>query len=270
MQTYLKIGMAFFVLLASSLAQATISAKSILITDLDSGQVLLAKNDTAQRSIASITKLMTVLTVLESQQDLTEQLEIRRVRGISSYIPANITNLTREKLIDLAMVSSDNTAAYNLCYHYNGGYHNCIYEMNALARRWNLANTYFIDPTGLFNQNVSTADDLAVILKQSLQYPYLQQHGAMQNVQVNYEARKKQRNTRDKTNSAYNFYNTNRLLNVRSNIVITKTGWISASGGCIAMVVTKHAKNFAVVLLGSTNTHTRLTEADQLIRSYID
>ena len=56
MQTYLKIGMAFFVLLASSLAQATISAKSILITDLDSGQVLLAKNDTAQRSIASITK----------------------------------------------------------------------------------------------------------------------------------------------------------------------------------------------------------------------
>ena len=270
MQTYLKIGMAFFVLLASSLAQATISAKSILITDLDSGQVLLAKNDTAQRSIASITKLMTVLTVLDSHQDLEQKLDIKRMKGISSYIPWDISSLTRGKLIELAMVSSDNTAAYNLCYHFDGGYHNCIYAMNALARRWNLANTYFIDPTGLFNQNVSTADDLAVILKQSLQYPYLQQHGAMQNVQVNYEARKKQRNTRDKTNSAYNFYNTNRLLNVRSNIVITKTGWISASGGCIAMVVTKHERNFAVVLLGSLNNKTRLVEANQLIDTYIN
>ena len=269
MQTYLKIGMAFFVLLASSLAQATISAKSILITDLDSGQVLLAKNDTAQRSIASITKLMTVLTVLESQQDLTEQLEIRRVRGISSYIPANINKLTREKLIDLAMVSSDNTAAYNLCYHYNGGYHNCIYAMNALARRWNLLNTYFIDPTGLFNQNVSTADDLAVILKHGLDYPFLQSNGALPSVQVDKESRNRPRSKESKTVTV-NFYNTNRLLNSRSDIILTKTGWISASGGCIAMVVTKHAKNFAVVLLGSLNNKTRLVEANQLIDTYIN
>ena len=269
MQTYLKIGMAFFVLLASSLAQATISAKSILITDLDSGQVLLAKNDTAQRSIASITKLMTVLTVLDSHQDLEQKLDIKRMKGISSYIPWDISSLTRGKLIELAMVSSDNTAAYNLCYHFDGGYHNCIYAMNALARRWNLLNTYFIDPTGLYNQNVSTADDLAVILKHGLDYPFLQSNGALPNVQVDKESRKRPRSKESKTVTV-NFYNTNRLLNSRSDIILTKTGWISASGGCIAMVVTKHARNFAVVLLGSLNNKTRLVEANQLIDTYIN
>ena len=255
---FLSILFANIVPLSNAEQISNISAKSILITDLGSGEVLLAKNDTAQRSIASITKMMTVITILEAQQDLYELLEIQRLRTMGTHIPPNIKYLPRDKIIELAMVSSDNTAAYNLCYHYVGGYNNCIINMNEIARRWGLHNTEFVDPTGLHNQNVSSADDLAKILNHSLSYSYLKYNGALLSTDINYNK------------SKLNLLNTNKLLSVRNDILVTKTGWITASGGCIAMIVVKHAKKFAVIILGSQNTRTRLTEANQLINTYIN
>lgn len=250
--------------LSLSSVAATISAKSVLIADIDTGEVIYAKNNQAQRSIASITKMVTVMTVLDAQQSLNEELDIQRTRNVSTYMPAHLKRLPRSKLIEMSMVSSDNTAAYTLCYHYVGGYHECIRAMNRLVRSWGAQHTEFMDPTGLFNQDVSTAEDLALILKHSLDYPFLKAYGARPTASIELQAK----NPKHKPAELV-YANTNRLLKTRRDILVTKTGWITASGGCIAMIVNRYNRNFAVVLLGSENTRTRLSEANQLIENYI-
>jgi D-alanyl-D-alanine endopeptidase (penicillin-binding protein 7) len=258
---YKLLGSVLIALISSISSAATISAKSIVIEDIATGQVIYAKNDNKQRSIASITKLVTAMTVIESGQDLQEQLPIRRSKYFSTYIPNNVKTLTREKLIELALVSSDNTAAYNLCYYYITGIDSCVFNMNKLAEDIGARQTKFVDPTGLLNQNVSTADDLVLILKHSLTYDFIKKNGALATTSIEVPDKR--------SSSAITYANTNRLLQYRHDILVTKTGWISASGGCIAMIVTKYGKNFAVVLLGSQNTHTRLSEAKALIDTYI-
>lgn len=246
-----------------------ISAKSVLISDIDSGQVIYSKDDHAQRSIASITKMVTVMTVLDAQQPLDEELTVQRTRNISSYMPGQLKILTRLKLMEMAMVSSDNTAAHNLCYHYSGGYDACIRAMNQLVKSWGADHTSFVDATGLLNRNVSTAEDLALILKHSLDYEFLRNYGALPSTSIELEVKNQKSKAPEKKITSIVYANTNRLLKIRNDILVTKTGWISASGGCIAMIVTKYEKNFAVVLLGSQNTRTRLSEANQLIENYI-
>ena len=225
---------------------AEIKAKSWLIADGE-GNILEAENINIQQPIASITKLMTVMIVLDSNQSLIESVGMRKFRGVS---------VTRKQLIDLAVIHSDNEAATMLCKIYRRGYDNCIADMNHKAQVLGMTQTEFHDSTGLDNRNVSTAPDLIKLLLAAERYPEIV-HASNQGV---VELVKKKRKWR--------FNNTNPLVN-KYNILVSKTGYVRLSGGCLVMSAVIEGKKRLFVVLNSRTTRTRIHDMEQLVLSTI-
>ena len=225
---------------------AEIKAKSWLIADGE-GNILEAENINIQQPIASITKLMTVMIVLDSNQSLIESVGMRKFRGVS---------VTRKQLIDLAVIHSDNEAATMLCKIYRRGYDNCIADMNHKAQVLGMTQTAFHDSTGLDNRNVSTAPDLIKLLLAAERYPEIV-HASNQGV---VELVKKKRKWR--------FNNTNPLVN-KYNILVSKTGYVRLSGGCLVMSAVIEGKKRLFVVLNSRTTRTRIHDMEQLVLSTI-
>ena len=240
MRTYLLIGMACLGLLASNLAYAiNLTAQSWLVAD-GNGKILDGANTSEIRSIASISKLVTVMAVLDAQQDLDE--------FIKPY--------TRRELIQLALVSSDNIAAKTLCEHYPGGLRSCIYAMNRKMVNLGLHNTKFVEPTGLSVFNVSTANELIKLVQTASEYPEI--IASSKTSQVKIKMKKKW----------IVFNNTNPIIGKRHDFIVSKTGYIRASGGCIVMMLDTDIGRRIVVVLGSKNTHTRIPEAEFIAEKF--
>lgn len=230
----------FFVVMTMSFsASANITAKSWLVTD-GSGRMLQGENIHEVRSIASISKLMTTLVVLDAKQDLEE----------------NIKPYTRHQLIKLAMVKSDNRAAQLLCQHYPGGQVECIRAMNRKAHELGMINTRFIEPTGLSVMNISTAEELVKLVIAARDYPEIVE--ASKTSQVKIQIRKKW----------LVFNNTNPIIGKKHDFIVSKTGWITASGGCIVMMLNTDIGQRVVVLLGSKTIRTRIPEAEFIAEHY--
>ena len=210
-----------------------ITATSWLVAD-QSGHIIQSENINQQRSIASITKLMTVMVVLDSDADLNEY--------IKPY--------TRKELIQLSIVHSDNRASERLCEYYPQGRDACVRAMNQKAKRLGMANTRFVDPSGLGVMNVSTANDLIKLVQAAKDYPEIVTASSMSQVKI--KMKKKW----------LVFKNTNPIIGQRHDFIISKTGWIRASGGCIVMMVDTDIGRRIVVVLGSMNTRTRIPEAE--------
>jgi D-alanyl-D-alanine endopeptidase (penicillin-binding protein 7) len=229
-------------LTTSSAFAIPLTAQSWLVTDYN-GVLLEGFNTTEIRSIASITKLMTVMVVLDSGQSLTE------------IIPKKLYNkqLTRETLIDLAIVKSDNNAAKLLCEYYPGGYNSCINAMNNKAHSLQMNQSKFTDPTGLLDTNVSTAEDLTKLVFAASKYSIIIQASNMDAVRWPLNKKK-----------IVEFKNTNNLVGNEHNFLVSKTGWINKSGGCIVMMIDTVYGIRTIVLLGSKNTKTRIAEAQML------
>jgi len=225
---------------------ARIEAKSWLIADGD-GNILESENINIQQPIASITKLMTAMVVLDSNQSLIESVGMRKFRGIA---------VTRQQLIDLAIVHSDNDAATMLCKIYRRGYDNCIADMNHKALILGMTQTKFQDSTGLDNRNVSTPEDLIKLLLAAERYPEIV-HASNQGV---VELIKKKRK--------WKFNNTNPLVN-KYNILVSKTGYVRLSGGCLVMSAVIEGKKRLFVVLNSKTTRTRIHDMEQLVLSTV-
>ena len=225
---------------------ANIQAKSWLIADGD-GTILEQENINVVQPIASITKLMTVMVVLDSNQSLIESVGMRKFRGVA---------VTRQQLIDLAIIHSDNEAATMLCKIYRRGYDNCIADMNHKAQVLGMIQTEFHDSTGLDNRNVSTAPDLIKLLQAAEKYPEIV-HASNQGV---VELVKKKRKWR--------FNNTNPLVN-KYNILVSKTGYVRLSGGCLVMSAMIQGEKRLFVVLNSKTTRTRIHDMEQLVLSTI-
>jgi D-alanyl-D-alanine endopeptidase (penicillin-binding protein 7) len=210
-----------------------ITATSWLVADED-GHIIQGKNIEQQRSIASITKLMTVMVVLDAEQDLDE--------FIKPY--------SRWELIKLAIVKSDNRASELLCENYPGGRDSCIRAMNIKAQQLGLTKTRYTDPTGLSIMNISTAEELIKIVLESAKYPKIVEASNLSQFKIN--SKKK----------FLVFNNTNPIIGKRHDFVVSKTGYIRASGGCIVMMLNTDLGRRIVVVLGSKNTRTRIPEAE--------
>jgi D-alanyl-D-alanine endopeptidase (penicillin-binding protein 7) len=223
-----------------------LTAQSWIVADYN-GRIFEGSNMTEVRSIASITKLMTAMVILDSGQSLTE------------IIPKKLYNkqLTREILIDLAIVKSDNNAAKLLCDYYPGGYDNCINAMNNKAKLLGMNNSTFTDPTGLLYTNVSTAQDLIKLVFAASKYSLINTASNMNTVGWPINNKKN-----------IEFKNTNTLVGSKHSFLVSKTGWISKSGGCIVMMMDTANGIRTVVLLGSKNTKTRIPEAEMLATLY--
>lgn len=210
-----------------------ITAQSWLVAD-SNGRLIDGENTKQIRSIASITKLMTVMVVLDANQDLTER--------VNTY--------TRGELINLALVKSDNTAANSLCTFYPGGTAACVQAMNFKARSLGLTQTRYVEPTGLSVFNVSTAEELIAIVIAASNYNEITEASKMNQVKI--QIKKKW----------FIFNNTNPIIGKRHSFIVSKTGYINASGGCIVMMLDTEIGRRIVVVLGSKNTHTRIPEAE--------
>ena len=210
-----------------------ITAKSWLVAD-GKGKILDGENTNQQRSIASITKLITAMVVLDAKQDLDEY--------INPY--------TRREMIQLALVKSDNKSSLDLCKHYPGGSSFCVKAMNDKVRSLGLDNTQFVESSGLSIMNVSTAEDLIKIVIEASKYNEIVL--AARTSEVKIKLKKKW----------FIFHNTNPIIGKRHDFVVSKTGFINASGGCIVVMMDTEVGRRIVVVLGSKNTRTRIPEAE--------
>jgi D-alanyl-D-alanine endopeptidase (penicillin-binding protein 7) len=215
-----------------------ITATSWLVAD-GNGNVIESQNAEQQRSIASITKLMTAMVVLDSNQDLDEK----------------ISGTTRLELLQLMLIKSDNKAAESLCENYPGGRSACITAMNFKAWNLGLYNTHYADPSGLNIMNVSTAYELVKIVMESSKYSEI--------VKASNTAHGKIK----KKKSYFEFNNTNPLVATK-DFIVSKTGYIRASGGCIVMMLDTKIGRRIVVLLNSKSMQTRIPEANQLAMNF--
>ena len=224
-----------------------LTAKSWIITD-ERGQLITSNNADEVRAIASITKLMTSLVVLDAQQDPQE----------------NIRGRTRASLLQLALVHSDNAAAATLCDYYPGGKSACVEAMNLKARSLGMTHTRYVEATGLSVFNVSTAEDLVKLIQVASKYPEVRQAAQTTEIRESVSRRVRKHKKVHTTTITKIAHNTNSLVR-EYNFIVSKTGFINASGGCIAFMVDTAIGRRIVVLLGSKNTRTRIPEAAYLI-----
>jgi D-alanyl-D-alanine endopeptidase (penicillin-binding protein 7) len=219
--------------IATPAKSVPITAQSWLVADGD-GKIIQGENTTEIRSIASISKLVLAMVVLDAKQDLDEY--------IKPY--------TRRELLKLSIIKSNNAATDILCNNYPGGRSNCIKSMNDKARSLSLSNTRFVEPTGLSVFNVSTAEELIAIVTAASHYTEIVEDSKTSQLKI--KNRKQW----------FTFNNTNPIVGKRHNFIVSKTGYIRASGGCIVMMLDTEIGRRIVVLLGSRNTSTRIPEAE--------
>ena len=213
-----------------------ITAHSWLETDYQ-GNLIEGSNITEVRSIASITKLMTVIAVLDNNQNMQEKL--------GKY--------TREQHIQLALIKSDNNSAKVLCDNFPGGRFECIRYMNEKAQYLGMYRTKFVEPTGLSPMNISTALDLLSLVFESSHYPEIVK--ASQTAILNIQTGKK----------TQSFNNTNPIVGKRHIFIVSKTGTTNAAGGCIVMMVDTDKGRRVVIVLGSKNGKVRIPEAEFIV-----
>ncbi|NCW71052.1 MAG: hypothetical protein EBV96_02835 [Proteobacteria bacterium] len=196
--------------------RATVSAKSWVVAD-ENGKIIKSSNANDLRSIASITKLMTAMVVLDANQDLDEK----------------INDISRRQHLRLALIRSNNHSSDLLCENYPGGYEACVDAMD----------------------NVSTSSSLVKLVLAAQNYPLIVKSSQTPSMRIKLEE------------GYYSFKNTNPLVK-NGKFIVSKTGYIRAAGGCIALLTETNKGKRVVIVLGSQNTHTRIPEVRYLVRNY--
>jgi len=232
---------------------------SALVVDQATGRPVFQKNPDAVVPIASISKLMTAMVVLDARQDMQETItitddDVDYMKGTRSRLQVG-TTLTREMAMLLALMSSENRAANALGRHYPGGLKAFVSAMNHKAVALGMANTRFEEPTGLSSNNVSTASDLAKMVSAASQYAEIRGFSTTAEARVDVRGR------------IQDFRNTNALVkNDRWEIGVSKTGYISEAGRCLVMQARVADKPVVIVLLDSNGKMTRVGDAIRIKR----
>lgn len=236
-----------------------IQSSAAVVIDQNSGKVLVEKQPDVVVPIASITKLMTAMVVIDAGLDLGEVIaisteDIDDLKGTRSRLPVG-TTMTRETAMLLALMSSENRAANALGRHYPGGIHAFAQAMNRKARSLGMFDSRFEEPTGLSSNNVSTAHDLARMVTAAARYPQIRMFSTTAEAKLELNGR------------IQTFGNTNAL--VRSDnwhIGLSKTGYISEAGRCLVMQAWVADKPVIIVLLDSQGKMTRVGDANRIKR----
>ena len=259
----------FFVLaLTIGFAQAEsqkvvyLRSSAVMVQDAATGEVVLNKNSDAVVPIASITKLVTAMVILDRGLDLEQRIvvsreDVDRVKGTRSRLmPGSI--LTRDELLLLALMASENRAAAALGRTYPGGVPAFVTAMNEKAVELGMTDSKFVEPTGLSAANVASPRDLVKLVRAAHAYPLIREYSTRERATVHPFKR------------PLRFVNTNNL--VRSShwdIELSKTGYISEAGRCLVMQVRVASKDLIVVLLDSWGKQSRIGDA-QRIRQWLE
>jgi serine-type D-Ala-D-Ala endopeptidase (penicillin-binding protein 7) len=236
-----------------------LGSSSALVLDLESGHPLYEKNSNVVVPIASISKLMTAMVILDARQDMNEVIsiddaDVDYLKGTRSRLRVGVT-MTRDTAMLLALMSSENRAAHALARNYPGGLSAFMVAMNRKARQLGMASSSFEEPTGLSSNNVSTAHDLALMVRAAYNYPKIRECSTTADAQV------------DLGGHISQFNNTNALIkNAQWEIGLSKTGYISEAGRCLVMQAKVADKPVAIVLLDSSGKMTRVGDANRIKR----
>ena len=244
----------------ATVAEPKVRSNAALVLDQDSGEVLYGKNAQAIVPIASITKLMTAMVVLDAHLDPEEKIRVTKadidsLKGSPSRLRVG-TVLTRDDMLRLALMASENRAASALGRNYPGGLESFVRAMNGKAQQIGMNGSHFADPTGLSSKNVSTAEDLAVLVRSAHGYPQIRYYSTATTYSV-------------RVGGKYHldFYNTNRLVGSDSwDIGLSKTGFINEAGRCLVMQATLAGRAVIIVLLDSWGKYTRIGDANRIRR----
>jgi D-alanyl-D-alanine endopeptidase (penicillin-binding protein 7) len=241
-----------------------LSARSVLVVDREQDRVLFEKNSTERLPIASITKLMTAMVVLDAHQPPNQlvtvtEADVDRLKHSRSRLPVG-TRLTREELLHLALLASENRAASALSRNYPGGERTFVEAMNRKARFLGMLSTHFDDPTGLTPTNTSTARDLARLVRAAYTYTTIRAITSSPQYVLEQQGRL----------DGVRFRNTNRL--VRSGaweIGLSKTGYIEEAGRCLVMEAEIGGRPTLIILLHGEGRGSHFADAIRL-RQWIE
>jgi D-alanyl-D-alanine endopeptidase (penicillin-binding protein 7) len=234
-----------------------LKSSSVLIIDQSDSSVLYSRHPDVPMPIASITKLMTSLVVLDAKQPLDELIQITDAdrdmpKGAFSRLAVG-TTLTRGDLMHLALMSSENRAAHALGNNYPGGMPAMVAAMNAKAAELGMVSSHFVDPTGLSSQNVASPADLTKLVIAASHNPSIREYSTDQRYAV--RVRK----------HMVEFHNTDNLVaNPAWNIIVQKTGYITEAGKCLVMAAVIEGRSVVIVLLDSMGKYTRVADAKRI------
>lgn len=237
-------------------------SSAVMVQDAETGEVVLDKNSDAAVPIASITKLMTAMVLLDRGLDLEQRIvvsreDVDRVKGTRSRLMPG-TVLTRDELLLLALMASENRAATALGRTYPGGIPAFVKAMNEKAAELNMTESRFVEPSGLSPANVASPRDLVKLVRAAHAYPLIRDYSTRERATVSAFKR------------PLRFVNTNNLVrNSQWEIELSKTGYISEAGRCLVMQVRLASKDLIVVLLDSWGKQSRIGDANR-IRKWLE
>jgi D-alanyl-D-alanine endopeptidase (penicillin-binding protein 7) len=239
-----------------------LKSSSVLIIDQSDSSVLYSRRSDVAAPIASITKLMTALVVLDAKQPLDEELAITRdeaalPKSRGSRLSVG-TVLTRGDLMHLALMSSENRAAHALGVNYPGGVPAIVTAMNSKAAALGMTTAHFVDPTGLSSDNVASPEDLSKLVHAAAQNTHIREYST----DPSYAVRIRRH--------LVEFHNTDNLVkNPTWNIIVQKTGYITEAGKCLVMEAVIEGRNVIIVLLDSAGRLTRVADAKR-VKSWME
>lgn len=236
-----------------------LASGSALLVDLQNGEVLYSSQPDVVLPIASVTKVMTAMVALDANLPLDEKLSIDisqnpEMRGVYSRVRLG-SQLSRRDILLITLMSSENRAASTLAHHYPGGYNAFIAAMNAKARSLGMHDTRYVEPTGLSEQNVSSASDLIKLVRASHDYPLIEQFSSTGEKTVAFS----------RPNYTLGFRNTNALVRKPDwSIQMSKTGFTNKAGHCLVMRTRMNNRPVAFVVLDSFGKYTHMADANRL------
>ena len=242
---------------AGVVAAGSISAvrsNVVLVQDLSSNTTLFSRNDDVARPIASITKLMTAIVIVDANQSMSDIIEVTSsdvdtVKHSRSRLPVG-TKLSRGDMMHLALMSSENRAANALGRHYPGGMSAFVAAMNSKAKQLGMTQSRFVEPTGLSSENVASPRDLVKLLQASASRPAIRHYTTDEQHEVR------------SSGHATLFRNTNMLvMNPTWDIKVSKTGYINEAGQCLVMLARINNRDMAIILLNADGKGTRVGDA---------
>lgn len=245
--------------LSTSAAELGLKSSSVVVYDPSTGEVLLERMPNVVRPIASLTKLMTAMVVIDANLPQDEVLtvtnhDVDRLRHSRSKLPVG-TKLTRHEMLLLALAASENRAASALAHSYPGGASAFIKAMNNKASALGLKNTHFVDSTGLHDENVSTAADLVKLIIAAHSYPQIKEMSTNGTDHV----------VDKRLNRKIEFRNTNALVRDKEwDVNLSKTGYIISAGYCLVMHTIINDRPLAVILLNSQGKYSKFGDANRI------
>jgi serine-type D-Ala-D-Ala endopeptidase (penicillin-binding protein 7) len=237
-----------------------LASSAALVIDQEDGHTVYSKRADAISPIASITKLMTAMVVLDAQLPMDEQIsvdssDVDTLRNSSSRLAVGAT-LPRSEMLRLALMSSENRAAAALARTYPGGTPAFVSAMNRKAAQLGMQSSHFVDSTGLHSENVSTPEDLAKMVGAGTSYGLIREFTTTASADVEIPGRR-----------SLEFRNTNALVRSKEwDIGLSKTGYISEAGRCLVMQATIASRPMIIVLLDSVGKYARIADAQRIKR----